>query len=59
MKWLLFIIISFLSCTPQKPNAIRQVPPKTEFDKKDGRIKARDKFDNRDRVEYFNEIQHK
>ncbi len=51
MKWLFLIIISVLSCTPQKPNAIRQAPPKTEFDKKDGRIKARDKFDNRDRVE--------
>ena len=40
------IIIFFLSCTPQKPNAIRRPVPKTELDKRDGRIKARDKFDN-------------
>ena len=59
MKWLFFIIIFFISCTPQKPNAIRRAVPKVEIDKKDGRIKGRDKFDNRDRVEYFNEIQHK
>ncbi len=59
MKWLFLSIISVLSCTPQKPNAIRRAPPKVEFDKRDGRIKARDKFDNRDRVEYFNDIQHK
>lgn len=59
MNWLFFTIIFFLSCTPQKPNAIRRPVPKTELDKRDGRIKARDKFDNRERVEYFNEIQHK
>jgi hypothetical protein len=57
MWWIFLIII--ISCVPQKPNALIPKAPVTEFDKRDGRVKARDKFDNKERLEYYNAIQHK
>jgi len=58
MKWFFYFCLFLFSCAPQKPNAIRPKMPPSEIDKRDGRIKARDKMDNKERMEYYNKIQH-